>query len=182
MSVEVRRAADRFVSRHAGVVSYHCFSAGAHYDSANVSFADVIGVDEHIVEPGAGFDWHAHRGVTIVSWVLDGALRHEDADGEPRIVEPGELLVQHGSGGIRHRETNASDSEALRFIQTTILGDAAPVFDVVRASSAIGPAHIFAARGQWRIGADLLAEGDSVRTDEPVAVDGAGELLVTMLA
>jgi len=181
MSIEIRRAADRFVSQHAGVVSYHCFSAGAHYDPANVSFAGVIAVDEHVVAPGAGFDWHAHRGVTIVSWVLDGALRHEDGNGEARVVQPGELFVQLAADGIRHRETNASSSEGLRFVQTTLLGDVVPAVDVVSTATALGPAHVFVARGQWQLGAVAICEGDSVRLAEPSPFAGTGELLVVSI-
>ncbi|WP_375483199.1 pirin family protein [uncultured Jatrophihabitans sp.] len=106
-----------------GIVSKHTFSAGAHYDPDNVAFGPIVGLDEHTVDPGAGFDWHGHRGVHIVSWVLAGTLRHEDSNGVERFVRPGVLLVQSTGGGIRHRETNASDTEPLRFVQITLLGD-----------------------------------------------------------
>ena len=79
------RAADRFHVAHDGIETWHCFSAGAHYDPDNVAYGPMIGCDEHLVGPGAGFDWHPHRGVEIVSWVLSGVLRHQGAD-EERIV------------------------------------------------------------------------------------------------
>jgi quercetin 2,3-dioxygenase len=171
----VRRAADRFVSEHDGVRSLHCFSAGQHYDAENVSFGPVIAVDEHDVAPGAGFDWHAHRGVAIASWVLEGSLLHEDGSGT-RVVRPGELFVQVSADGLRHRETNASDSVALRFVQTTLVGDAAPVH--VEHASCEVRGHAFVARGDWFAGGDVLAPGDSLRTDGPVLVEGFGELVV----
>jgi hypothetical protein len=78
-------------------------------------------VDEHLVTPGAGFDWHAHRGVDIVSLVVAGSLRHEGSGGEVVVVAGGGVLVQRTGGGIRHRETNASDTEWLRFVQITLV-------------------------------------------------------------
>ena len=46
-----------------------------------IAFGPVVGVDDHVVAPDAGFDWHAHRGVHIASWVLEGTLRHERRTG-----------------------------------------------------------------------------------------------------
>lgn len=107
-----------------GIESWHRFSAGSYYDPDNVSFGPIIGFDEHRVDPGAGFDEHGHRGVHILSWVLDGELRHQDADGRVLYVPPGRLLVQSAGGGIRHSETNASTEKPLRFLQIILLREA----------------------------------------------------------
>lgn len=112
---------NRFVTEQPGITTYSCFSYGPHYDPDRMSFGPVIGLDEHVVAPGAGFDWHAHAGVTIVSWVLAGTLRHRDSSGAERLVRPAELLVQRTGGGIRHEETNAAQ-ERLRLLQVTVLG------------------------------------------------------------
>ena len=117
----IRRADDRFRSTHDGVETWHSFSAGAHYDPDNVAHGMLVGVDEHVVAPGAGFDWHGHRGVAIVSWVVSGRLRHEDDAGRVRRVGPGEVLVQRTGTGIRHCEVNASAREPLRMVQMTLV-------------------------------------------------------------
>jgi len=111
-------------SSQPGIESWHSFSSGPYYDPDRMSFGPVIGVDEHLVAPGAGFDWHAHRGVHIASWVVAGTLWHEDSEGIARLVNPGMLFVQSTGGGIRHRESNPSDVESLRLVQITVLGDA----------------------------------------------------------
>jgi quercetin 2,3-dioxygenase len=110
-------------SSQPGVESWHCFSSGPYYDPHRISFGPIIGVDEHRVAAGAGFDWHAHAGVHIVTWVLEGVLRHEDSEGVVQHVPPGELFVQSTGPGVRHTETNASSSEPLRFVQVTLLAD-----------------------------------------------------------
>ncbi len=119
-------ATDRFVTETAGYTTWHCFSSGAHYDPQRVSWGPVVALDEHLVAPGGGFDWHPHRGVHIASWVLEGTLRHEGSGGPSRLVRPGELFTQSTGDGIRHRETNASDSVPLRMVQLVVLG-AGPV-------------------------------------------------------
>jgi redox-sensitive bicupin YhaK (pirin superfamily) len=113
-------------SSQPGVESWHWLSSGPFYDPERVSFGAVVGVDEHLVAPGAGFDWHAHRGVHIASWILSGALRHDDSNGEAQVVGPGRLFVQSTGSGVRHREWNASESVELRFVQVTILADGEP--------------------------------------------------------
>ena len=120
------RPDERGTSTQPGIVSRHCFSSGPYYDPSRMSWGPVVGVDDHVVSPGCGFDWHAHRGVHIASWVLSGALRHEDSNGSVRVVTPGALLVQSTGDGIRHTETNASDDHPLRFLQITVLGDGPP--------------------------------------------------------
>jgi redox-sensitive bicupin YhaK (pirin superfamily) len=111
-------------SSQPGIESWHWLSSGPYYDPDRVSFGPIVGVDEHLVAPGFGFDWHAHRGVHIASWVLAGSLRHEDADGGVEVVRPGRLFVQSTGSGLRHREWNASEADVLRFVQVTILGEA----------------------------------------------------------
>jgi redox-sensitive bicupin YhaK (pirin superfamily) len=120
--IETRRP-DAFRTDQPGIVSHHVFSAGPHYDPDNLSFGPVIACDLHEVGPGAGFEWHGHRGVVIVSWVLTGTLRHEDSAGGVTTVPPGRVLMQSTGDGIRHRETNASEVDPLRFVQTTLLVD-----------------------------------------------------------
>ena len=118
--IELRRAAQRFRTRQPGIESWHSLSAGAHYDPANVSFGALVGVDEHLVDPGAGFDWHMHNGVRIVSYVLAGTLRHEDMAGVTE-VGTGEVLPQEATSATRHAERNASRTEPLRIVQMTVL-------------------------------------------------------------
>jgi redox-sensitive bicupin YhaK (pirin superfamily) len=177
--IDVRRAAQRYVTVQPGITSYHCFAAGPHYDPRNVGFGPLIGVDEHVVSAGAGFDRHAHRGVTIVSWVLEGVLWHEDAHGG-RAVAPGELFVQHAGAGIWHVERNASEIEALRFVQTTVIGDDSAV-RVIAQQEATVTGHVFVARGSWATDECVLAPGDSVRTNERIRIVGSGQLLLVDL-
>jgi quercetin 2,3-dioxygenase len=195
--IDIRRAGDRYVTRQPGITSWHCFSSGSHFDPDNVAFGRVIACDEHLVEPGAGFVQHAHRGVELVSWVLAGTLEHRDAAGGRRLIISGAAQYQAAASGIKHAEVNASSLEPLRFVQLWIRSDlddpryevAAPpvglsvgTFDVLRrcrGTRVEAPlSHLFVGEGHFHVdGADLSA-GDSVRVAGTVELDGDGELLV----
>lgn len=197
--IELHRAADRFETVQPGITTRHCFSSGAHYDPANTHFGALVAVDEHLLAPGAGFTRHAHRGVEIVSWVLDGALGHEDSAGRVELVEPGTALHQSAGSGIEHAERNASDVETLRFVQFSWLSEIAtpgygldvpPVqvgggeFEVLHPVAPVELAaaahlHLFVASGSVRAAGRTLHSGDSARIrDEPLIVEGDGEILV----
>ena len=76
----------------------------------------MIAHDEHLLAAAAGFPKHAHRGVDIVSWVLDGELRH---DGQT--IGVGSVLHQRTGDGIEHVETNARSDRSLRLVQMALL-------------------------------------------------------------
>lgn len=184
-------AAGRAVTEQSGIRTSHTFSAGAHYDPANVAHGPVIGCDEHVVEPGAGFGRHAHRGVVIISWVLAGTLLHEGIEGDVELVAAGEVLVQSAGPGITHRETNPSDDEVLRFVQTTLLLDADRavvrpdlplrtgdlVIDIVHPPVVIGAGFCVVGAGAPVLDGLTLGPGDSLRPSGPVELGGGGELL-----
>ena len=196
--ISIHRAASRLVTQQPGVTTWHCFSSGSHYDPANVAFGALIAVDEHLVSPGAGFAPHRHRGVELVSWVLDGALHHVDAS-RASLIEPGAVQHQIAGSGIEHVEWNASEDEPLRFVQVWLLGTVGEATYAVApppiilasggfsvhtdgTTSFTGRTHLFVARGSFMLGDAALDAGDSVRADEPVTVQGTGELMVLTLS
>lgn len=200
--IDIRRAADRFRTVHSGITSWHSFSSGPHYDESNVAFGPLIACDEHLLDPGAGFDRHPHARVELVSWVVDGVLLHCDGEGRERHVVAGKAQYQSAGIGIEHTERNASSTEPLQFVQFWLLTDEdVPDYDCARpplrlstgrfsvlrrcSDEAIAAApfvHLFVARGRYRIGADEIVAGDSVRcADSAMTVSGDGELLVLTL-
>lgn len=197
----VHAAASRFQSSQPGITSWHDFSAGAHYDPDRVAFGPLVGVDEHLLDPGAAFAEHAHRGVEILSWVLDGRLRHEDDAAQVEVLGPGTVLHQRAGSGIRHTEANASDAEQLRFIQLTVLGDAdieprctlakpplllagIGVFAVLdgRTELEVRSAYLHVTRGTFNLTSAFLEPGDSVALGKAMSVHGNGELLALALS
>ena len=115
-TVEVRRGGDRFVTVTEGRTTRHSFSFDRHYDPANVSFGFLLCNNDDLLEPGAGYPAHPHRDLEIVTWVLSGALRHEDSTGQGGLVVPGRVQRLSAGSGIVHSEVN-DDSSPLRFVQ-----------------------------------------------------------------
>ena len=171
----------------------HCFSFGAHYDPANISFGPVVAVNDELLEPGAGFDEHPHTGLVIVTYVVSGSLAHQGISA--RTVDAGEVAVLRCGAGVVHAERNGGPG-GLRFVQTWLTTDAAETsYDVVTGPVEVGDAlvtagdiptgpftgHLFVATGSVGIGDHVLSGGDSIRTSSPVELrlgPGAAGVLV----
>lgn len=61
-------------------------------------------LDHAAVYPGAGFPDHPHRGQETITYVLSGALDHEDFAGNRGTVWPGDLQFMTAGRGIMHAE------------------------------------------------------------------------------
>jgi redox-sensitive bicupin YhaK (pirin superfamily) len=57
----------------------------------------------------------------IVTYVLSGALQHEDSLGHGEILRPGEFQHMSAGSGIRHSEFNPSESEPVHLYQIWLL-------------------------------------------------------------
>lgn len=123
--IDVRRAAGRFRTVAEGVETWHSFAYGRHYDPANVGFGPLRAVNEEIVEPGRGYDAHRHAHVEIVTWVLEGVLRHADSTGVSGDIAPGRSQRLSAGSGVEHVEQNASADRPLRFVQMMLEPDGA---------------------------------------------------------
>ena len=64
---------------------------GPPHDPENTHHGLLLVHNEDIIRPGAGFESHPHRDMEIVTWVLAGALVHQDSVGNA--VVPAEILV-----------------------------------------------------------------------------------------
>ena len=123
-AVDVRRAADRPRTTAPGTTTRHSLSAGRHYDPANTSFGPLVLHDEHVLEPGAGFDPHPHRDLEIVTWVLQGALVHRDGTGRVDVVRPGQVALTRAGRGVLHSErADAAPPAPAHLLQMWLLPD-----------------------------------------------------------
>lgn len=120
--IEVRRAPERFVTRAEGRTTWHSFSFDRHYDPANVALGSLVCHNDDLVLPGHGYPRHPHREVEIVTWVLDGRLRHQDSTGAGGTVGRG--LVQRLSAGSGVEHTEVTDgAQPVRFVQMWVRPD-----------------------------------------------------------
>lgn len=122
MSIEVRRAADRFVTRAEGRTTWHSFSFGAHYAPANIGFGTLIAHNDELLPPGTGYPDHPHADTEIVTLVLEGALRHTDDHGHSAVLTPGQVGRLSAGSGVVHAEVTEPGVRT-RFLQTWVRPD-----------------------------------------------------------
>lgn len=108
MTIDIRRADDRPLTRTSWLDSRHSFSFGPHYDPANTHHGLLVVNNDDIVASGTGFDTHPHRDMEIVTWVLDGSLVHQDSTGNSGVIYPGLAQRMSAGRGILHSEKNDS--------------------------------------------------------------------------
>ncbi|MCX5661845.1 MAG: pirin family protein [Planctomycetota bacterium] len=124
-TLTVRRAADRGHTLIDWLDSRHTFSFGGYQDDAHMGFGPLRVINDDRVGPSGGFGEHGHRDMEILTWVLDGELRHRDSLGHESTLRPGQVQVMSAGKGIRHSEFNASSDKAVHFLQVWIMPDRA---------------------------------------------------------
>ncbi len=97
--------------------SYHSFSFGHYYDPGHMGFSVLRVINDDTVAPGAGFETYGHRDMEIITYVLAGAIEHQDTLGNRHRLAAGEVQRMTAGTGILHSEMNASPEEPLRLLQ-----------------------------------------------------------------
>ncbi|WP_432560228.1 pirin family protein [Granulicoccus sp. GXG6511] len=109
--MEIRRSAEREITRLDWLVSRSSFSGAVSFDPRfghprNTHHGLLVTHNEDTVEAGWGFDTHRHRNMEIVTWVLSGSVVHIDDRGHTSVITPGQAQRMTAGTGILHSERN----------------------------------------------------------------------------
>lgn len=115
--MKVRPAAERGSTFFDWLDSKHSFSFGEYYDPRYQGFSSLRVINDDVIAAGGGFPTHPHRNMEILTYVVEGALEHEDSLGNGSVIRPGEIQRMTAGSGIRHSEYNHSKTEQLRLLQ-----------------------------------------------------------------
>ena len=116
----IRKSDSRGKANFGWLQSKHSFSFGNYYDKNHMGVSVLRVINDDLVMPGKGFGEHGHRDMEIISYVLEGALKHEDSTGNKYVVPAGDVQRMSAGRGVMHSEFNASTQEKVKFLQIWI--------------------------------------------------------------
>lgn len=162
----IRKSGERGHFNHGWLETYHTFSFDQYHDPRYMGFRSLRVINEDFVAAGRGFPMHGHRDMEIITYILEGALKHEDSMGNGSVIRPGDVQRMTAGTGVRHSEKNSSGTERVHLLQIWILPNAenlTPGYEQKAFSEEDR-------RGQWRLIASGDARDGSVHLNQDVSL------------
>ena len=117
----LRKSSERGSNNISWLESYHSFSFGHYYDPKWQGFHNLLVVNEDYIAPSMGFGTHPHRDMEILTFVIEGEIRHQDSMGSLGFIKPGEIQVMSAGTGVTHSEFNHKSDIRTHLLQIWVL-------------------------------------------------------------
>jgi hypothetical protein len=132
--ITIRRGTARGHADQDWLQTNFTFSFATYHDPAHAGFRALRVLNEDRIAPGRGFGAHAHRDMEILTYVLEGQIRHRDSMGQSHTFGANTIQMMSAGSGVIHSEFNASGSETLHLLQIWIepaVMDAEPTYQQI---------------------------------------------------
>lgn len=96
-------------AQHGWLDTRHHFSFADYYDPGRMQWGDLRVWNDDTLAPRSGFPPHSHRDMEIITYVRNGAISHEDSEGNQGRTVAGDVQVMSAGTGIIHSEYNLED-------------------------------------------------------------------------
>ena len=102
-------------ANHGWLDAKHHFSFADYYDPARMGWGALRVWNDDTIAPNTGFPAHPHADMEIVTYVREGAITHQDNQGNKGRTEAGDVQVMSAGSGIRHSEYNLEPNQTRIF-------------------------------------------------------------------
>ena len=93
-------------AHHGWLDARHHFSFAEYHDPARVHWGSLRVWNDDTIQPGTGFPPHPHADMEIITYVREGAITHQDNQGNQGRTQAGDVQVMSAGSGIVHSEYN----------------------------------------------------------------------------
>ena len=107
-------------ANHGWLDAKHHFSFAGYHDPDRMGWGALRVWNDDTIAADSGFPPHPHADMEIITYVREGAITHEDNQGNRGRTEAGDVQVMSAGTGIRHAEYNL-EPETTRIFQIWII-------------------------------------------------------------